>query len=451
MWLVTKTSAVLDSNFGNESKMCFDLRVVTCGPNEALIISGVFYGREPSMIVGGRALVIPCIQTIQKLPLSTITLVVNSPTVYTSQGVPISVTGVAQVKINGQNQEMLKAAIEQFGDKSEDEIAFVAKETLEGHQRAIMGTMSVEEIYRDRKTFSSRVFDTATADLVNMGIMVISYTIKEITDEVGYLKALGMARTAEVQRDARVGEAKAKMQSSVAEARAEMERMESKLQNDTEIAKFKRDYDFKKAGYDVEVNTAKAAADLAYTLQAALMQQQIKEQETQVKVIERTQAIELEEQEIQRKEKELDSKIRKPAEAEKFKLETIAEAQKQKCILEAEAEAEAIALKGDAKAFAVEAKAKAEAEQMAKKADAWNEYGKAALMDMMLKMMPKVAAEVAAPLSKANKITMISDSNSDIGASKLTKEVLDIMSAIPDTVHKMTGVDISTQMNERRS
>lgn len=448
---MTKTSAVLDSNFGNESKMCFDLRVVTCGPNEALIISGVFYGREPSMIVGGRALVIPCIQTIQKLPLSTITLVVNSPTVYTSQGVPISVTGVAQVKINGQNQEMLKAAIEQFGDKSEDEIAFVAKETLEGHQRAIMGTMSVEEIYRDRKTFSSRVFDTATADLVNMGIMVISYTIKEITDEVGYLKALGMARTAEVQRDARVGEAKAKMQSSVAEARAEMERMESKLQNDTEIAKFKRDYDFKKAGYDVEVNTAKAAADLAYTLQAALMQQQIKEQETQVKVIERTQAIELEEQEIQRKEKELDSKIRKPAEAEKFKLETIAEAQKQKCILEAEAEAEAIALKGDAKAFAVEAKAKAEAEQMAKKADAWNEYGKAALMDMMLKMMPKVAAEVAAPLSKANKITMISDSNSDIGASKLTKEVLDIMSAIPDTVHKMTGVDISTQMNERRS
>ena len=262
----------------------------------------------------------------------------------------------------------------------------VAKETLEGHQRAIMGTMSVEEIYRDRKTFSSRVFDTATADLVNMGIMVISYTIKEITDDVGYLKALGMARTAEVQRDARVGEAQAKMQSSVAEARAEMERMESKLKNDTEIARFKRDYDFKKAGYDVEVNTAKAAADLAYTLQAALMQQQIKEQETQVKVIERTQAIELEEQEIQRKEKELDSKIRKPAEAEKFKLETIAEAQKQKAILEAEAEAEAIALKGDAKAFAVEAKAKAEAEQMAKKADAWNEYGKAALMDMMLKV-----------------------------------------------------------------
>ena len=163
--------------------------------------------------------------------------------------------------------------------------------------------------------------------------------------------------------------------------------MESKLKNDTEIARFKRDYDFKKAGYDVEVNTAKAGAELAYTLQKALMMQQIKEQETQVQVIERVQEIELQQQEIQRKEKELDSKINKPAEAEKYRLETIALAQKQRQILEAEAEAEAIALKGDAKAFAIEAKAKAEAEQMAKKADAWNEYGKAALMDMMLKVI----------------------------------------------------------------
>jgi len=425
--------------------MCF-CEIVTCGPNEALIISGVFYGREPALIVGGRAIVCPCIQTIQRLPLSTITLLVQSPKVYTSQGVPISVTGVAQVKINGQNEEMLRAAIEQFGDKTEDEIAYVAKETLEGHQRAIMGTMTVEEIYRDRKKFSEHVFDVASRDLVNMGIMVISYTIKEISDDVGYLKALGQARTAEVQRDARVGEAQAKMQSSIAEAKAEMERMESKLRNDTEIARFKRDYDFKKAGYDVEVNTAKASADLAYTLQAALMQQQIKEQETQVKVIERMQEIELQEQEIQRKEKELESKVRQPAEAEKFKLEKIAEANKLKAVLEAEAESEAIQLKGDAKAFAIEAKAKAEAEQMAKKADAWNEYEKAALMDMMLKMLPKVAAEVAAPLTKAKKITMISDNASELGASKITQEVLDIMNKIPDTVNKMTGVDISQQM-----
>ena len=154
----------------------------------------------------------------------------------------------------------------------------------------------------------------------------------------------------------------------------------------------------------------------------------------------------MEEQEIQRKEKELDSKIRKPAEAEKFKLETIAEAQKQKCILEAEAEAEAIALKGDAKAFAVEAKAKAEAEQMAKKADAWNEYGKAAVVDMMLQTLPKIAAEVASPLTNVNKVTMVADANGEIGASRMTDEILSIMTRVPEVINNMTGVDIKSTM-----
>lgn len=426
--------------------MCFDVGVVTCGPNEALIISGVFYGNEPCIIVGGRAIVCPCIQRVQRLPLSTLTLVVVSPRVYTSQGVPISVTGVAQVKINGSNDEMLRAAAEQFGDKPEDEIAHVAQETLEGHQRAIMGNMTVEQIYRDRKTFSSKVFEVASTDLINMGIMVISYTIKDINDEVGYLKALGQARTAEVQRDARVGEAEARMESSVAEARAEMERMESKLANDTEIARAKRDFDLKKASYDVEVNTAKAEAELAYSLQAAFMQQKIKEQETQVKVVERSQEIEIQEQEIMRKEKELNARVKKPAEAEKYRLETIAEANRQRAVLEAEAEAQAQIMKGEAEAFAIEAKAKAEAEQMAKKADAWGEYEKAALVDMMLQVMPKVAAEIAAPLSRVNKVTMVADGSGEIGAARLTQEVIEIMNKIPASVTAMTGVDISKKM-----
>jgi flotillin len=429
--------------------MCFDMGVVTCGPNEALIISGMFFGPEPSMIVGGRALVCPCIQRVQRIPLSTMTLVVQSPRVYTSQGVPISVTGVAQVKINGSNDEMLRAAAEQFGDKTEEEISAVAHETLEGHQRAIMGNMTVEEIYRDRKTFSGKVFEVASTDLLNMGVMVISYTLKDIHDDVGYLKALGQARTAEVQRDARIGEATAQMQSTMAEAKAEMERMESKLLNETEIARSKRDFDLKKASYDVEVNTARAEAELAYSLQAAIMQQKIKEQDMQVKVIERMQEIEIQQQEIQRKERELDSRIRKPAEAEKYKMEKIAEAQRLRTVLEAEAEAESIALKGEAEAFAIEAKAKAEAEQMAKKADAWGEYEKAALMDMILKVLPNLAAEVAAPLSKANKITMVSDGTSEVGASKLTGEILDIMARIPESVSLMTGFDMKKQMSQK--
>ena len=191
-----------------------------------------------------------------------------------------------------------------------------------------MGSMTVEEIYRDRKKFSKAVFEVASSDLVNMGITVVSYTLKDIRDEEGYLKALGLARTAEVKRDARIGEAEARRDAQIKEAIAEEERMASRLLNDTEIAKAKRDFELKKAAYDVEVQTKKAEAELAYELQAAKTKQRIKEENMQIKVIERSQEIAIQTQEIERREKELDSSVRKPAEAEKFKLEKMAEAHK---------------------------------------------------------------------------------------------------------------------------
>jgi len=428
--------------------MCFDIGIAVCGPNEALVISGMFQGGKPTFINGGRAIVCPCIQTVQRIPLNTMTLEVQSPRVYTSQGVPISVVGTAQVKINGTNEQMLAYAAEQFGGKPVEEILQICLETMEGHQRAIMGNMTVEEIYRDRKTFSKKVFEVASVDLHNMGISVISYTLKDVRDEVGYLASLGQARTAQVKRDALIGEAEARRDATIAEAKAEEQRMEAKLSNDTEIARSKRDFELNKASYDTEVNTAKAEAEMAYSLQAAKVQAKIKEEEMQVKVVERQQNIHIQEQEIMRREKELDSKVKKPAEAEKFKLEKLAEAEKQRIILEAEADAEAKALKGEAEAYAIEVKAKAEAEQMAKKADAWKEYKEAALVDMMLKVLPQVAAEVSAPLSQANKITMVSNGDGPIGASRVTGEVLEIMGSLPETVKQMTGVDITKRLQQ---
>merc|ERR1712130_990153 len=248
------------------------------------------------------------------------------------------------------------------------------------------------------------------------------------------------------KRDARIGEAEARRDATIKEAIAEEERMAARLLNDAEIAKAKRDFELKKAAYDVEVQTKKAEAELAYELQAAKTKQRIKEENMQIKVIERSQEIAIQAQEIDRREKELESSVRKPAEAEKFKLEKMAEAHKNRLVIEAEAEAEAIALKGEAEAYAIECKAKAEAEQMAKKADAWKEYKEAAMIDMMLQTLPKVAAEVAAPLSQTKKITMVSDGDGAVGAGRLTGEVLDIMGRVPDMVHKMTGVDITNNM-----
>lgn len=414
---------------------------VTCGPNEALVVSGCCYSK-PLLVPGGRAFVWPSLQCVQRISLNTMTLQVESPTVYTSQGVPISVTGIAQVKIQGQNEEMLLAACEQFLGKSESEIQHIALVTLEGHQRAIMGSMTVEEIYKDRKKFSKQVFEVASSDLVNMGITVVSYTLKDIRDEEGYLKSLGMARTAEVKRDARMGEAEARAEATIKEAIAEEQRMASKFLNDTEIAKAQRDFELKKAAYDVEVQTKKAEAEMAYELQAAKTRQRIKEEQMQIKVVERKQEIAVQEQEMQRREKELIATVRRPAEAEKYRLEKLAEANRIRLIMEAEAEAEAIRLRGEAEAAAIQAKAKAEAEQMTKKADAFREYRQAAIVDMLLDTLPKMAAEVAAPLSQAKKITMVQSGNGEIGAAKLTTEVLNIVTKVPEMVKSVTGVDI---------
>lgn len=221
-----------------------------------------------------------------------------------------------------------------------------------------------------------------------------------------------MARTAEVKRDARIGEAEARAEAHIKEAIAEEQRMAARFLNDTDIAKAQRDFELKRAAYDLEVQTKKAEADMAYELQAAKTKQRIKEEQMQVKVIERTQEIAVQEQEIMRREKELDATVRCPAEAEKFRLEKLAEANKLRTVMEAEAEAESvratllvfteyivifcfiflqIKIRGEAEAFAIAAKAKAEAEQMAQKADAWREYREAAMVEMLLDTLPKVS------------------------------------------------------------
>ncbi|CAI9716706.1 Hypothetical predicted protein [Octopus vulgaris] len=416
-----------------------------CGPNEVMVISGCFHS-QPSYIRGGRAFVWPGIQKIQRLSLATMSLAIESQHVYTKQGVAISMTGIAQIKVQGSNDEMLHTACELFLGKNENEIEKVAKETLEGHQRAIMGNMTVEEIYKDRKKFSKAVFEVASSDLVNMGIYVVSYTLKDIRDDEGYLKALGLKRTAEVKRDARIGEAEAKRDAGIREAKAEEQKMAARYANDIEISKAQRDFELKKAAYDQEVNSKKAMSDMAYDLQAAKTKQKIKEEDMQVVVVERTQQIAVQEQEIVRRERELDSQVRKPAEAEKYRLEKIAEANRNRIILEAEANAAAKKMKGEAEAYAIQVKAKADAEQMKHKAIAWQSYEDAAKTDMILEALPKIAAEIAAPLAQCRKVTMVSTGKSEIGAAKLTNEVLQIMEKLPHVIEGLTGVNLISQV-----
>uniref|UniRef100_A0A672KQ75 Flotillin n=1 Tax=Sinocyclocheilus grahami TaxID=75366 RepID=A0A672KQ75_SINGR len=238
-----------------------------------------------------------------------------------------------------------------------------------------------------------------------------------------YLHSLGKARTAQVQKDARIGEAKNKRDAVIREANAIQEKVSAQYMNEIEMAKAQRDYELKKAVYDIEVFTKKAESEMAYQLQVAKTKQQIEEEKMQVIVVERSQIISL-------------------TPSGPFVLSNSLQ-----LIMEAEAEAESIKMRGEAEAYAVEARGRAEAEQMAKKAEAFQNYKEGAMVDMLLEKLPLMAEEISKPLSATNKVTMVSSGGSEIGAAKLTGEVLDIMTKLPETIEKLTGVSISQVKN----
>merc|ERR1719277_971689 len=356
--------------------------------------------------------------------------------VETKQGVPLTVTGVAQVKIM-KDDKFLGIAAEQFLGKKEDEIVETILQTLEGHLRAILGTLTVEEVYKDRDQFANLVRDIAKPDVGKMGIVILSFTIKDVYDNVDYLSSLGKSQTAAVKRDAEIGVAQANRDAGIREAECEKAAMDVKYSTDTKIEDNSRAFKLQKANFDSEVNTAKAEAQLAYELQAAKIQQGIKQEELQIQVVERRKQIEIEEQEIKRKEKELMATVRLPAEAEGFKVQTVAEGMRTKTVESAKAEGEKIRLIGGAEAKAVEAVGRAEAERMRMKASAYKEYGDAAVMSLVLEALPSIAAEVAAPLAKTDEIVLIGGNNNT------TNEINKLVGTLPPAVQALTGVDIT--------
>merc|ERR1711971_638423 len=356
--------------------------------------------------------------------------------VETKQGVPLTVTGVAQVKIM-KDPQLLEIAAEQFLGKKEDEITETILQTLEGHLRAILGTLTVEEVYKDRDQFASLVREVAAPDVGRMGIEILSFTIKDVYDNVTYLQSLGKAQTAAVKRDAEIGVAQANRDAGIREAECEKAAMDIKYSTDTKIEDNSRGFKLQKANFDMEVNTAKAEAQLAYELQAAKIQQRIRNEEIQIRVVERRKQIEIEEQEIKRKEKELTATVKLPSEAEAYKVQTVAEGNRTRVVESAKADGEKIRLIGGAEARAVEAVGRAEAESMRLKASAYKQYGDAAVMSLVLEALPSIAAEVAAPLAKTDEIVLIG------GGNNTTNEINKLVGTLPPAIQALTGVDIT--------
>lgn len=459
----------------------FASRYVKVPPNQALIISGKGATVSPGvksgfrLVRGGATFVWPVLERVDRLSLELMTIDVKTPAVYTIAGVPIMVDGVAQVKVRSDDVS-IRTAAEQFLSKDESEIMNVALQTLEGHLRAILGTMTVEEVYKNREAFAARVQEVAATDLANMGLGIVSFTIRDIKDQGGYLDALGRPRIAQVKRDAVIGEAEANRDATIRSAEAERDGKTAKLQADTRIAEANRDYQMQLADYQASVNVKKAESDLAYDLQRFKTNQLVKKEEVAVQVVEKESQIAVQEQEIRRREKELDATIRKPAEAEREKVRTLAEAEKFRLETEAKgraeavraqglaeaeivkakglaaadvtkatglAEAEAQKAKGLADAAVIQAQGEAQAKAMQLKADAWREYGEAAIVQTIIEVLPQIAKHVAEPLGRIDKMVVVnSGGGRGAGASRITQDVADIVAQLPPVVEGLTGVDL---------
>ncbi|CAH0311516.1 hypothetical protein SRABI84_04877 [Peribacillus simplex] len=326
--------------------------------------------------------------------------------------------------------------------------------------------MTVEEIYKNREKFSQEVQRVASQDLAKMGLIIVSFTIKDVRDKNGYLESLGKPRIAQVKRDADIATADAEKETRIKRAEASKEAQRAELERATEIAEAEKINKLKVAEFRREQDIAKARADQAYDLETARSKQDVTEQEMQIRIIERQKQIELEEKEILRREKQYDSEVKKKADADRYAVEQAASANKMKQITEADAdkykieamakaEAERVRMDGLAKADAQRAqgtteaeiirlKGVAEAEAKQKIAEAFEQFGQAAVMDMILKMLPEYAKQVASPLSNIDKITVVDTggSGSNGGANKVTGYATDLMATLQESLKASSGIDV---------
>ncbi len=465
----------------------------------------VFYGRKHHtsdgkvigfrLITGGAALKWPVVENVTYLDLTIFPIDLEVRDMPNKDGVLVSAQAVANVKIRN-DQESLIAAAERFLGRGLEDVKQIAYKNLEGHLRSIIGRLTVEEIVRDRAKFNQEVLMEAASDLAKIGLGVDVLTIQKIWDAEGYIEALGKRRTAEVKRDAQIGEALAAREATIQSTTAIREGKERENENLALIAQAEKERDVRKAQFEAEVQAQQARARQAGPLAEAKARQEVVEQEVQVEYIRMKKQTEVAEAEAMRRERQLSAEVVKPAEAQRQQVILQAEATKQKEILEAEgrktaiiviadAEKQRLALEGigeadamRAKLFAeadgtkakllaeaegtkakllaeaegVKAKLLAEAEGALKKAEAFAKLDESSKTMLVLERFPEVikafapvAGAVAAPLGNIDKLVMLDSGGSSDGANTLNR----LANTVPTTMFSLMqtaqalGIDLS--------
>src|SRR6266700_2033971 len=359
------------------------------GPHEAIIV----YGFRGTRVVKGRGTVIfPMVESARGLSLELMSFdVAPQQDLYTNQGVAVTVEAVAQIKVKS-DVESVKTAAEQFLTKPPEQREGLIKLVMEGHLRGIIGQLTVEEIVKQPEMVGDRMRSTCADDMNKMGLEVISFTIKEVRDKNEYIINMGRPDVARIKRDADVAAAEADRdtairralatrEAAVAKAQADQDRVLAETLSLAKQAEATRDLEVKKAQYVEVTKRQQAQADKAYDIQTAIMQQQVTAEKVKVQQVEKEQQVKVQEAEINRRQNEMIATVLKPAEVERQRIETLAAAEKQRLIAEAEGRASSIRAQGEAESEIIFKKGEAEAKAMNVKAEAFQEYNQAAVID----------------------------------------------------------------------
>ena len=429
------------------------------GPHEALIIYGM---RGTRIVKGGGTIIFPMIEMCKELSLELMSFdVAPQQSLYTNQGVAVTVEAVAQLKVKS-DPVSIKTAAEQFLTKRPEQREGLIRLVMEGHLRGIIGQLTVEQLVKEPEMVGERMRSTCASDMNKMGLDVVSFTIKEVRDKNEYITNMGrpdIARirrdaevaTAEAERDIAIKRAEATRASAVAKAQADQERVFAETASLAKQAEAERDLDIKKASYLEMTKKAQATADKAYEIETNVMQQQVVAESVKVMQIEREAQVKVQQAEIARREFELIATVLKPAEIERQRIETIANAERQRLISEAEGRASSIRAQGEAEAEIIFKKGESEAKAMNVKAEAFQEYNQAAVLDKLITGLPEVVRALSEPLSKVDKVTIVSTGNGDAaGSYKLTGDIAKIAAQVPALFEALSGVQVSELLGKVR-
>jgi len=426
------------------------------GPNEALIVYGF---RGPRVIKGHGTVIFPMVESWRSLSLELMSFdVAPQQDLYTKQGVAVTVEAVAQIKVRSDQESILTAA-EQFLTKTPPQREGLIRLVMEGHLRGIIGQLTVEQIVKEPEMVADRMRSTCADDISKMGLEVVSFTIKEVRDKNEYITNMGRpdivrikrdadVATAEAERDTAIRRANALREAAVAKSAADQERVIAETASLAKQAEAQRNLDIQKAQFTEQSRRQEAQADKAYEIQTNVMQQQVITEQVKVQQIEKEQQIKVQEAEILRHEKELIATVLKQAEVERQRIETLAAAEKTRLTMEAEGRASAIRTQGEAEAAVIFQKGEAEAKAMNVKAEAYQEWSQAAVVDRLISNMPEVVRAMAEPLSKIDRVTIVSTGNDGAaGASKLTGDMAKIAAQVPALFEALSGMDIRELMS----